>query len=216
MRTSSQSIESPIPEQLPGTEAVETLRLERRLRPAQKERRARLRDAARELASEGGYLAVTIRAVAARAGVGPATVYRYFSSKDHLIAEVHAANSLQAIGELRSAALPAGGPAERLEAVFDHMLLQIVADPHLAAAGVAAITSGDPAANAPEYWQQMVMTPYLEIALGDAEVGDRSALAEIFGHLFFSLMTAMSVGRMHIDEARGILGRAIRRMLPVD
>ena len=67
-----------------------TIRLERRLGAAQVERRNRLLEAAGSLASEGGYPAVTMRAVADRAQIGLATLYRYFSSKDHLIAEVHA------------------------------------------------------------------------------------------------------------------------------
>ena len=35
-----------------------------------------------------GYPGLTVRNVARRAGVAPATAYNYFSSKDHLLAEV--------------------------------------------------------------------------------------------------------------------------------
>ncbi len=35
-----------------------------------------------------GYAGLTVRSVARRAGVAPATAYNYFSSKDHLLAEV--------------------------------------------------------------------------------------------------------------------------------
>jgi len=179
--------------------AVETLRIERRLTPSQAERRDRLRQAAHELASAGGYSAVTIRSVAERAGVGPATVYRYFSSKDHLIAEVHAAESRRLVAELALLDLPSGASnVERLQAVFDRMLENTARDLDLAAAGVSAITSGDPAANAPEYWQRMVMSPYLEIALGSDESSDRRELGEILGHLYFSLMIAMTGGRMSL------------------
>ena len=37
---------------------------------------------------EGGYEAVQMRDVAARANVALGTIYRYFSSKDHLLAAV--------------------------------------------------------------------------------------------------------------------------------
>ena len=43
-------------------------------------------DAAFELGAEGGYDAVQMRDVAATANVALATIYRYFSSKDHLLA----------------------------------------------------------------------------------------------------------------------------------
>ncbi len=52
----------------------------------QQERRRRLIDAAFELGAEGGYEAVQMREVAATANVALATIYRYFSSKDHLLA----------------------------------------------------------------------------------------------------------------------------------
>ena len=40
---------------------------------------------------ESSYADLTVRAVAARAKVAPATAYTYFSSKNHLIAEVYQA-----------------------------------------------------------------------------------------------------------------------------
>ena len=48
----------------------------------------RLTDAAVEELHEVGYQTLTVRAVAKRAGVAPATAYTYFASKAHLIAEV--------------------------------------------------------------------------------------------------------------------------------
>src|SRR6476661_593499 len=42
-----------------------------------------------EVLREKSYADLTVRAVAARAKVAPATAYTYFSSKNHLIAEVY-------------------------------------------------------------------------------------------------------------------------------
>ena len=56
------------------------------LTPNQAARRERVIDAALELAAEGGYDAVQMRDVAGRAQVALGTIYRYFSSKDHLLA----------------------------------------------------------------------------------------------------------------------------------
>ncbi|MBL1075941.1 helix-turn-helix transcriptional regulator [Nocardia sp. 2] len=58
------------------------------LSDSQRERRQRLLTAARELAAEGGYAAVTMHAVADRARLARATVYRYFGSKDQLLTAV--------------------------------------------------------------------------------------------------------------------------------
>ena len=56
------------------------------LTAAQAARRERVVRAALELAAEGGYDAVQMRDVASRSEVALGTIYRYFSSKDHLLA----------------------------------------------------------------------------------------------------------------------------------
>ena len=60
--------------------------LARPLTRAQQARRQRVIDAAMALGLEGGYEAVQMRDVAAKADVAMGTVYRYFTSKDHLLA----------------------------------------------------------------------------------------------------------------------------------
>ncbi len=52
---------------------------------AQRERRRRILDATLELANEGGFDAVQMRAVADNADVALGTLYRYFPSKIHLL-----------------------------------------------------------------------------------------------------------------------------------
>src|SRR5690606_28450816 len=56
------------------------------LTASQAARRDRVIRTALELGAKGGYDAVQMRAVAASAGVALGTIYRYFSSKDHLLA----------------------------------------------------------------------------------------------------------------------------------
>ncbi len=60
----------------------------RRLTARQAEVVANLVRAAEDETEEVGYAGLTVRGVARRAGVAPATAYTYFSSKDHLLAEV--------------------------------------------------------------------------------------------------------------------------------
>jgi len=186
---------------------------ERRLSASQIERRARLLESARELASEGGYAAVTMRDVAERAGVGIATVYRYFASKDHLIAEVNGERSRQLIATLHRDPPEGLRASERVAGVFDRMFEVTIEDLNIAAAGVAAMTSTDPLASSPGYWNSAVMGPYLDAALGDARVGDRLLLGQILGHLFFSLMIGLTTGRMQVDGAKALMREAIGRVV---
>ncbi len=177
--------------------------------PAQAARLERLREATRELAREGGYPAITMRAVAARAGVGPATVYRYFSSKHHLIADVHAQKSLEVIAELKARPPRHRRAPDRVSAVFRRMLAATAEDLSLASAGVAAITSADLAASSPAFWKRIVMSSYMDVALGDEDVGDREPLGELLGHVFFSLMCGLAIGRMSLKEAEDAMDRAV-------
>ena len=57
------------------------------LTKSQAARRGRVIEAALSLGADGGYDAVQMRDVAQSAGVALGTIYRYFSSKDHLLAE---------------------------------------------------------------------------------------------------------------------------------
>jgi AcrR family transcriptional regulator len=60
----------------------------RRLTPRQAGLVIQLVEATEVEIEELGYTGLTVRNVARRAGVAPATAYNYFSSKDHLLAEV--------------------------------------------------------------------------------------------------------------------------------
>ena len=60
----------------------------RHLSERQAEAMERLLAAAAEEAEERPYAEISVRTIAKRAGVAPATAYTYFSGKDHLLAEV--------------------------------------------------------------------------------------------------------------------------------
>ncbi len=181
----------------------------RRRTPAQEQRLERLRKVTIKLASEGGYAAVTMRAVAEQAGVGLATVYRYFSSKDHLIADVHAMRSAETIRHLQKDPPAGETPAARVASVFCLMLDSTAKNLSLASAGVSAITSGDPVAGSAQYWHQMALSAYLDVALGDEDVGDRRLLGEILGHVFFSLMVGMATGLRKPGECKQTMTHAV-------
>ena len=71
-----------------GSPVVDIEATRRRLTARQAEAVANLVRAAEEETEEVGYAGLTVRGVARRASVAPATAYTYFSSKDHLLAEV--------------------------------------------------------------------------------------------------------------------------------
>jgi AcrR family transcriptional regulator len=74
--------------------------------------------AARTLASENGMGAVQIVPVAARAGIAAGTVYRYFPSKEELVAALVGATAEREIATVRDAAVAAPGPLSALAAAI--------------------------------------------------------------------------------------------------
>src|SRR5687768_16977533 len=82
-------------------------------------RRERLLKAAHELVAAGGYGAVSMAAVAARAGVGTGSVYTYFPAKDELLAEVFRRASQHEVDASRRATATGTSAVERLSSFVE-------------------------------------------------------------------------------------------------
>jgi AcrR family transcriptional regulator len=80
------------------------------------EREQTIRDAAQSIAAEAGMGAVQIAAVAQRADIAAGTVYRYFSSKNDLIADIILGTAERELAAMRAAADAAPGPLSALAA----------------------------------------------------------------------------------------------------
>lgn len=94
--------------------------------------------AAIEMLRESSYADLTVRAVAARAKVAPATAYTYFSSKNHLIAEVylHLIKQAPYFTDVNESRL------ERVEKTLRTMALTVADEPEVAAACTTALLGG--------------------------------------------------------------------------
>jgi AcrR family transcriptional regulator len=92
-----------------------------------------------EMLRESSYADLTVRAVAARAKVAPATAYTYFSSKNHLIAEVYF-DLIKQVPYFTDVNEPM--PA-RVEQVLRAMALTVADEPEVAAACTAALMTGN-------------------------------------------------------------------------
>ncbi|NVN53541.1 TetR/AcrR family transcriptional regulator [Mycolicibacterium hippocampi] len=95
-----------------------------------------------EMLRESSYADLTVRAVAARAKVAPATAYTYFSSKNHLIAEVY----LDLMRQVEYFTDVNDSRATRVEKTLRSMALTLADDPEVAAACTTALLSGNDAA----------------------------------------------------------------------
>jgi TetR/AcrR family transcriptional regulator, cholesterol catabolism regulator len=112
----------------------------RRLTAKQADTVDRLGKAAVELLSRDGFAALTVRRVAAEAGVGAATAYTYFSSKEHLVAEVF----WRKLAAAPLADLASDDGASRVIDVLRHIALLVADDPEFAGAVTSALLGRDP------------------------------------------------------------------------
>ena len=86
-----------------------------------------------------GVEGLTIRTVASRAGVSPATAYTYFSSRNHLFAELFLRHVMEG-GRPK----PTGADAlARVRSVTRHIAATLAAAPEIAAAATMALLSSD-------------------------------------------------------------------------
>ncbi len=186
----------------------------RGLTRAQEARRQRVVDAAMTLALEGGYDAVQMRDVAAQAHVAMGTVYRYFSSKDHLLAAalVHWVEQL----DTRLSQVPPRGEraSERVLDVLDRALRAMARQPRLVAAVFMALASPDPAAVECQQQMNALMDGIIIRAMGSPEPPDHLDRTRVLGHVWYSAMVGWVNGRGDITRVHDELAAAVRLLLP--
>lgn len=176
-------------------------------------RRKRALAAAKEIAIEGGYEAVTMREVALRSGVARATLYRYFSSKDHLLAELILELNGAMRDELRLHPPTGITLAERVSDAFARVLSTIAREPKLLHATLRAFFSDDPMVRAAEPQIRRFGTIYLEAGLGDADIPGRAEIGRVLGPLSFAMLISMGAGRRTVAEAIDDMRNAVRLLI---
>ncbi|MEI6254147.1 MAG: TetR/AcrR family transcriptional regulator [Mycobacteriaceae bacterium] len=110
-------------------------------RPRQEETVRKLVQAALETLRESSYADLTVRAVAARAHVAPATAYTYFSSKNHLVAEVY----LDLVRQVPFFTDVNDTRIGRVQQALRSLALVVADEPEVAAACTTALLSNDAA-----------------------------------------------------------------------
>lgn len=186
----------------------------RPLTRAQQARRQRVIDAAMALGLEGGYDAVAMRDVAARADVAMGTVYRYFASKDHLLASalVHWLEQLD--GRLSQQPARGASAAERVLDVLDRALRAMARQPRLVSAVFTSLSSPDPGAVSCQQQITLVMETIITRAIGSASPPDLSDRARMIGHVWYSALVGWISGWSTMTRVHDELEVAVGLLLP--
>ena len=165
------------------------------LTSCQAARRQRVLVSALELAADGGYEAVQMRDVATSAGVALGTIYRYFPSKDALLA----AAMVEWMEDLERRVTQRGPQgattAERVYDVLRRAVSTMEKQPKLAEAVINALTSDDEAAGRASISTTDVMTRVMLQAFpSDIDPATEASIAKVLGHVWFSCLVAWKNG----------------------
>jgi AcrR family transcriptional regulator len=167
-------------------------------------RRQRVIEAACGLASAGGYDAVQMRDVAAKADVALGTLYRYFPSKDHLLiaALAEQASTL----ERRLAQKPPRGdsPADRVVDVLRRATRALEREPQLTSALVTALSSPDPSVADSKQEVYDILGAMITDAVDGEALDEKEGVVRVLGHVWFAALVSWvggmaATGRMGDD-----------------
>jgi AcrR family transcriptional regulator len=183
------------------------------LSPEQQDRRRRLIDAAFELGAEGGYEAVQMRSVSETANVAMATIYRYFSSKDHLLAAAMTEWTGRLRGRVAQSPPRGATPADQMVDVLQRACKAMERQPKLAEALVRALSSADAG----------VRESGVEVSRHIAEMGNdilvdlspqvRADILAVLGHVWYSALVSWANGRRDFPSVMTELERASRVLI---
>ena len=165
------------------------------LTQSQAARRQRVLLAALELGAQGGYDAVQMRDVAGLAEVALGTIYRYFPSKDALLAAAMV-EWMEDLERRVTARAPEGDTiAERVYDVLRRAVATMERQPKLAEAVVRALTSEDRVADGAagatsEVMQRVMLRAFPE----GTDPHTEANIARVLGHVWFSCLVAWTSG----------------------
>jgi TetR/AcrR family transcriptional regulator, cholesterol catabolism regulator len=182
---------------------------------AQQERRERILDATVALASQGGYDAVQMRAVAEDADVALGTLYRYFPSKVHLLVTA-LARELAAAEVATRDQPPAGATAaERVLTLLRRTTAPMQKDPQLTEALTRAFMFADASAREEIRAVSRLLVTMLGRAIrpdGDPTPDDLAAAA-VIRDVWLAALVGWVTGRTTAADVTRSLETAVRLLL---
>jgi AcrR family transcriptional regulator len=179
-----------------------------------KDRKDRILDVAVGLAAAGGYENVRQRDVADQAGIALGTLYKSFTSKEHILSAALAREADELERRLKVRPPQGENPTERLQALFKIITRAMCHKPKYARAVLRAMASGQPEVASHVTAYQGRMNAIIGAAMaGDPEASEMDsrqlALATLLQQIWFASLVAWSAGifsqndvTSHMNQAR--------------
>jgi AcrR family transcriptional regulator len=184
---------------------------------AQRDRRKRILDATIALASQGGFDAVQMRAVAERADVALGTLYRYFPSKIHLLVSALHREFERTETALRDRPIEGDSTADRVINTLKRTTRGMQSDPKLTEALTRAFMFADSSVAAEIHQVGMLLTSMVTRAMyptGHDEVTEEDVqIARVIGDVWLSALVGWVTGRTDAVETGQQIEVAVRLLL---
>lgn len=176
-------------------------------------RRKRIVAAAMDLASRGGYEAVQMRYVAGRAGVALGTLYRYFASKDQLLADTWADWSHQIEAHMSRHPLRGESRAARIMDFIRRATRALEREPKLASALLKSLLVADPGAEESRAEMSAVMARVVDDELRAIAPEDRLGIRDILAQVWYANLLLWVNDRISAERVYHNMATACRLLL---
>lgn len=186
--------------------ALSTQATRRHLNTRQMETVGKLVAAAREELKVVGFAAMTIRTVAARADVAPATAYTYFSSKNHLVSEIF----WRTLSDRPRVTSRKTAPFGRVVEVFNDLGELMADDPELSSATTIALLSEEPDVRQLRILIGSEINERIADALGDKQSPD---VLDALSLAWSGAMLQVGMGHAPVDDLGERLARVARLLM---
>ena len=177
--------------------------------------RRRILDAALTLASEGGYEAVQVRALAVQAGVSSRTIYANFPSLDSLLIVAVAEQSDDLYRRFAGAPPKGRSAAARVNQLISELTETMTANRSLTVALLRALLSGKPdVAQYVDGFRTVLQTLLATAIAGVGATKRDREIAELLECVWFTALVGWATGTdtdTHIGE---LMRRSSRMLLP--
>ena len=169
--------------------------------------------AATALAAEGGYDAVQMRDVAARAEVALGTLYRHYASKNQLLLALLADQALTLRERLDQRPPRGDAPADRVADVLRRATRALERQPRVTQAMVTAMSVSDDSAAPVKLEINDTLRAIIVDAVGGTPVTDLDDIVRVLGSVWFAELTFWSGALIDAEAMGDNLARAAALLL---
>ncbi len=179
---------------------------------SQEVRRARVLGVVLDLAREGGYDAIQLRPIAERSGISTDTIYRYFGSRERLIAAAVREWNDREFSQPAPSWFRGDTPVERLLSYYRHIWQVWERHPTMLETAVRAVLGENDADDGIAARLVHDLEPLTADALGDVDAAYRADVLMIMEHMTHSAMTFVVRDQLRVDEVFPLIERTLRRL----